>query len=178
MKTAKVISTKSRLPGASRVRRGFQTLELVFVLPVLILLLLAALEYGRVLTTRSGVIQAVTVAAREAGKGGNILDVTEAVNRVLAAHHVAITDVSGSGTKLLIQDGSGAISEFGDPNLSLPQPPAIGPDEVCVTLCIEIDAKRTDGRRSIIPSLDVLGFSRSGKHLSTRAVVKKEDRRV
>ena len=177
MKTIQMSSTR-RHPRTSGARRGFQALELAFVLPILALLLLTALEYGRMLMTRAGATQAVTVAAREAGKGGNILDVTEAVNRVLAVHHVAVTDALGSGTKIVVQDGNGATIEFGDPNLSLPQPASIGPDEVCVTLVLEFNAKRTDGRRPMVPSLDVLGFSRNGKHLSTRALVKKEDRRA
>lgn len=147
-------------------------LELLFALPLVTLLLVVALDYASVLMTREGLTHAVTVGAREAAKGGRIGDVVEAVNGVLAAHQITITDQRGSGTKLVVQDGCGPIAEYGDPNLSCQPSPCVRPNEVCVTVRIDSCAKKTDGLKPALASFDLLGLRKQG--FFVRSSVKKE----
>jgi hypothetical protein len=165
---------KRRYPGATNGRRGFQVLELLFAVPVLAFLLLATVEFGQVMMVRSGVTQAATVAAREAGKGGNLEHVTQAVDCVLAAYGVAISDKPGSGTKVVLHDGCGTVTEYGDPGMALCPLPAIQPDEIVATVWIHRSAKRADGRKLIAASHGVLGFAFDGKQLCMSSLVKKE----
>jgi hypothetical protein len=137
-------------------------------------LLLATVEYGQVMMVRSGVTQAATVAAREAGKGGDLEHVTRAVNCVLATYGVAISDAAGSGTKVILQDGCGTVTEYGDPGMAIRALPAIQPDEIVATVWINRSAKRADGHKLIAPSPVVLGFACDGKQLCVSSLVKKE----
>ncbi len=160
--------------GATNGRRGFQTLELLFAVPVLAVLLLAALQCGKAMMVRSGVVQAATLAAREAGKGASIGEVARAVNCVLAAYGIAITDRPGSGAKVTVQDGRGAVTQYGDPSMTVLAAPAIRGDETFATVWIKFDAKRTDGRRLIAPSCGALGLAFGENQFSASSLVKKQ----
>jgi hypothetical protein len=154
-------------------RRGFLSLEAALALPILIVLLLGALQYYRLLTLRSGLTQAATVAAREAGKGGDVADVARAINCVLAAYGIAISDAQGSGTKVVLQDGCCGTSEYGDPDLRRPREAALGPHEVLATLCIQFDAKRIDGSRLIVDTFGLLRAALQGKEICVRSLARK-----
>lgn len=65
MRTMRVLSM------SRRERRGFHTMELLLAVPILAVLFLAGLAYGRVMMLRSGLTYAATAGAREAGKGGD-----------------------------------------------------------------------------------------------------------
>lgn len=94
---------RSRRPGESR--RGFQVLELLFAIPVLFGLLIAALAYQRLLVVESGVTQAAIAGAREAGKGADDGEIACVVRHVLAAYGLAVDDRSDS---VLVQHGGQA----------------------------------------------------------------------
>ena len=166
------MTATQRLSESKRRRRGFQVVELVFALPLAVLLLFAALNYGSMLMIRNALTHAVTVGAREAGKGGNIDDVVEAVNGVLAVHQIAITDKPSSGTKVAVQGGDGHIAEYGDAKLSCGRSPSVQKNEVCVTVWVHADAKKTDGLSSALPCFDFLGLCKQGFRL--RASVNRE----
>lgn len=168
---AYMIETK-RLSRSNGRRRGFQTLELIFALPVAMLLLAASFSFGSMLMTRACLTHAVTVAAREAGKGGSVETVVDAVNDVLAANQIAITDERGSGTKIAVQDSGGQFTEYGDPNLSCRPSPFVQPNEVCVTLWIDPSATKSGGLKPVFARFDFLGLCRKGFCL--RASVNKE----
>lgn len=155
-------------------RRGVQVLELLLTIPVLVAVLLAAMEYGMVLIGRSTVTHAAAVGAREAGKGGNITDVVAAVNNVLTANRMAVTAGAGSGTKVILEDGSGGTSEFGDPGMLYTPPSAIDPDEVRVTAWIRFNALKTDGRTQFINAFNAFGFTLNGKEFQVKSLVKKQ----
>ncbi len=159
-------------------RRGFQVLELLFVLPVLALLLIAAMAYGGTLIVRSAVAHAATAGAREAGKGGDVQDVVGAINGVLAVHDMAISAAPGSGTKVVVQDGQGGTQEYGDPGLIAVPPCSLAADEVRVLIWINTDAKKIDGLRPVVPCVSVLGSSLLGGRLCVQSLVKKEEVRA
>lgn len=138
-------------------------MELLFALPVLVALLLAAVGYARVLMVRSAVTQAATVAAREAGKGASLEDIVAAVNRVLAVHRMAVSDAMGSGTKVMLDTGWTGHGEYGDSQLTLPPSPALLADEARVMLCVRI------------PGSNAFTAAVYGRHLSSTSIVKKED---
>jgi hypothetical protein len=168
------MTTKRRHPGTSNKRRGLQALELLFVVPVLMVLLLTAVQCGRAMMVRSGVVHAATMAAREAGKGAGIDDVAQAVNCVLAAHGIAVSDRRGSGTKVVVQDGRGTVRQYGDPSMTVLPAPALRDDETLATVWIKFDAKRTDGRRLLASSCGVLGLAFGEDRLSASSLVKKQ----
>ena len=104
--------TMQRRPLANRMRnrrRGVQTLELILVTPVLVLVLLAIVEYGVLNVTHAGITHAATVGARVAGKEStfdliptppDVYDPVEAVagevNKVLATVDIAIDGRPGA----------------------------------------------------------------------------------
>jgi hypothetical protein len=149
-------------------------LELLFAVPILFFLLIAACVYGQVMMVRCGVTQAATVAAREAGKGGDVQDVAEAVNRVLAAYGVAITDRAGSGTKVILDDGFSEVSEYGDPSMTYVKPRGIGAGEVLTTVWIKTSAKKADGTTAIVHSLGGLGTLLHSEQICVSSLVKKD----
>jgi hypothetical protein len=167
------MSSVRRPRSATCGRRGLVVLELLFVVPVLFVLLIAAVAYGRVLTVRCGVTQAATVAAREAAKGGNVWDVAKAVNGVLAAQGIAISDRRGSGTKVILQDGCGSLSEYGDPGMTYAKPPVIQPDEVLTTVWVKTTAKKIDMKSPVVDSLGGLGSVLHGGDICVSSLVKK-----
>lgn len=148
-------------------RRGIQVLELLFALPVLLGLLVAALAYQRMLIVQSGLTHAAIVGAREAGKGAGLCDVTRAVNQVLAAYGVAVSERSGS---VVVQDGQGCAAE--DDDTPHPAPLATGPREVRVTVCLTLGANKAAGKGSGI--FDVLAAAFQGKRMCASSLVSQE----
>ncbi len=155
-------------------RRGVATLELLFAVPVLLLLLLAAVVYGQVMVVRCGVTHAATVAAREVAKGASARDAAEAANRVLAVCGVAISDRPGSGAKVILHDGFGEVLEYGDPNMAYRKPQGIGAGEVLSTVWIDTAARTADGKSTIVPSLGGLSSVLHGGQICVSALVKKD----
>jgi len=154
-------------------RRGFQAVELLFVLPVMALLLVAAVQFGRTMTIRSSIMHAAILAAREAAKGSDVADVAEAVNCVLAAHGLAITDRPGSGTKLVLQEECKPAAQYGDPNMGGTISAAVRRDEILATVWVKPSAKRVDGRRLFASACDVLGLVSGGTQLTASALAKR-----
>lgn len=148
-------------------RRGIQVLELLFALPLLFGLLIAALAYQRMLIVESGVTQAAIVGAREAGKGADLDDVTRAVNHVLAAYGVAISKPSGA---VVVEHGQGPAAAYGDacPPATLPT----GLGEVRVTVCVTLGAGKAAGNGPGI--LDSLAAVFQGKRLCASSLVSHE----
>lgn len=167
------MNTKRPHRNANNTRRGLLALELLFAVPVLALVLLTALQCGKVMMVRCGVVQAATVAAREAGKGAGIEEVAQAVNCILAAHGIAVTDRPGSGTKVAVRSGRGTVKQYGDPRMVVLPAPATGGDETVATVWIEFDAKRTDGRKLLASSCGVLDLAFGEGRLSASSLVKK-----
>ncbi len=167
------MNTRQRQPRTDDPRRGFLTLELLYVVPVLVVVLAVTLQYGKAMVIRSSLVQAATVAAREAGKGAGIADVVQAVNLVLAIHGIAVSDRPGSGTKLVVQLGQAMVQEYGDAEISLPRT-ALRDDETLVAVWINFDARRSDGRKLLGDSCGALNLAFAGRGLGATALVRQE----
>jgi len=154
---------------ALRRRRGVITLELILVMPVLVIMLVAMVEYTTLMILQSTVTHAATVGAREAGKIADIDEVVEAVTVVLGANCIALDDAEGSGTKMILESGDELPIQFGDPALEcdVPEIP-LQPDEVRVTICVALTAT------PFCDALRSFGFSLFDKRLEISSLVKKE----
>lgn len=142
---------------------------MILALPVLVIMLVATVEYTTVMILQSTVTQAATVGAREAGKIADIDEVLEAVEAVLGVNCITVGDEEGSGTKVVLENGDDLTTVFGDPTLDceLPAVP-LDPDEVRVTVCVAMSAT------PLCDALRPWGFSWFGKRFEVSSVVKKE----
>ncbi len=152
-----------------RRRRGVATLELILVVLVFVVMLVALVEFTMLMILQSTVTHAATVGAREAGKIADIEEVVEAVQAVVGVNCITISAASGSGTKVVLEDGTNLTTQFGDLALDcqLPANP-LAPDEVRVTVCIEM------GATPVCDALRAFGFSLLGKRFQVSSLVKKE----
>lgn len=77
----KILSKQSE----RRNKRGFLTMELVFVLPILLLVIMALLEFCLLFFARSSVVEASRIGARHATyAGSSIEDIENEVRKVLS----------------------------------------------------------------------------------------------
>jgi hypothetical protein len=74
-------------------RRGSLTVELVLVLPILVLLLLAMIQFSLMLTARQQLLSASREGARMGARGGSAADIECAARRVLGDGSLAQADV-------------------------------------------------------------------------------------
>ncbi|NUQ64288.1 MAG: pilus assembly protein [Pirellulales bacterium] len=128
-------------------RAGVQTLELVLVTPVIVIVFVAAFQFGLVHWTQSAITHAATEGAREAGKDAPhqtpanlVVEIAGVVDAVLDPMGIDISNASGSGTRVTLEVG-GNTASFGDPtfNCNPPASPTLSSDEVRVTVCIKLD---------------------------------------
>ena len=151
---------RRRFPDAS------VTLEFILILPFLVVMLLAVAQFTVALLVRNAVSHAATVGAREAGKGEGIEEVARAVDAVLAGAHgievatvaiaagyppltASVTPVPDSRVRILLEvgqpdpQGRDAVDSFGVESLACapPDAPVIQPDEVRVTVCIDLSRR-------------------------------------
>ncbi len=152
-----------------RSRRGAATLELILVVPILLIVLVFSIQFGIVALYQAAVVHSATVAAREAGKGADFNTVVAAVQKVVDVHDIDIDDASGSGTKVVLEDGDAATMEFGDDNLSCPTPEnALDPKQVRVNVCVDLAATR------FCDALAAWGVTFAGRTLRASSLVVKE----
>jgi Flp pilus assembly protein TadG len=156
-----------RLP--KRRHRGVGTLELILTLPVVVVLLVATVEYTTVAVLQSVVTHAATVAARESGKCADINVAVHAAQTIVAKNYITISDTSGSGTMVTLEDGLLPAATYGDSALAGVDVPTSGiaADEVRVTLCVNLAAT------PLCDPLQAFGFSLAKCRLHASAVVKK-----
>jgi Flp pilus assembly protein TadG len=143
---------------------------MILITPVFVAMLVAAVEYVPVLIGQSTLTHAAGEGAREAGKGGNIDDVAAAVNKVLLANNLAVTNVPDSGTMVVLQDGPNTF-EFGDPNLTYQLPPSPACGEVRVTLYVLFSAAKIDSTIPMVSPFNVFGFTLNGKRFQVSSLV-------
>jgi hypothetical protein len=85
----------------SRDRRGALVIELLFVLPVLLLLILAMVQFSLTLFARQQLVAASREGCRVAALGGDLGEVERSVHRVLGTGRlgdaeIEVTDESGT----------------------------------------------------------------------------------
>ncbi len=88
-------STASKLPGrpSSTRRRGHLTLELLMVFPILLVLLLAMVEFSLILHARQQLLSASREACRVAALGGSAEAVQSEAKRCLGEGRLGDADV-------------------------------------------------------------------------------------
>jgi Flp pilus assembly protein TadG len=159
---------QSTSPSARRRRRrqGVQTLELVIVLPILITVLIAGIQYGIAMVVEQAVVQAATVGAREAGKGANINDLQAVVEAVLYPHDIKI----GQCASVVLEDPQAAppVQQAGALTCAPCSAPDLVAGEVRVTVCVDLSKK------PFLNALKSIGICNDGKRFVVSSVVKKE----
>jgi|YNPNPStandDraft_1061719.scaffolds.fasta_scaffold69776_2 hypothetical protein len=150
--------------GLAGRRRGSLTVELILVLPILILVCLATIQFGILMTVHQAVTHAATAAAREAAKGASISQLGCIVNQVLKPHNLTV----GNCVSVVLEDG---VAPDPEQVGTVPCPPAGSPlpgNSVRVSVCVDTDCK------PFINPLSSFGFSLANRILCERAVVPKE----
>ena len=158
-------------PGNASYRRrarGAVTLEFILVLPVLVMLIVAAVQYGIDMVVRQAVSQAAMEGARQMGKRASAADAVAKVEEILAVHGLAVAP--GSGVRVVTEDGIFLPQNFGDLTVGS-TPPAPGPNaaEARVTVSLELT---TSPLQNYLNSLGIVDFSNKRFQISTQ--VRKE----
>ena len=154
-----------------RNRRGVATLELILVVPILLIVLIFSIQFGIVAIYQATVTHAATVAAREAGKGADLQTVVEAVRTIVGIQGIDITDDTGSGTKVVLEDGDSGDPPlvFGDPLFDCPTPENDpDPIQVRATVCVDLMVTRFSD------ALASWGVTFAGRRLKASSLVMKE----
>ncbi len=130
-------------PTRRPTRRGVQILEFILALPILVIVTMAALQFGSLAVVQHTVSHAANEAAREAAKLSpgttpqQRADYAATVaNAILAMHNVAIDP----DNRLVLQDGDdpGNDGEVGDPTLPFSATPAPDLGQIRVIVVIEL----------------------------------------
>ncbi|MCS7272390.1 MAG: pilus assembly protein [Gemmataceae bacterium] len=154
-----------RIRSKTHRRRGSLTVELILVLPILILVCLATIQFGILMTVHQAVTHAATVAAREAAKGASIAQLKCIVEEVLAPHCLSVGDC----VSVVLEDGVGTPDAEQIGNVPCPLPSqALPTNSVRVSICVDTSC------RPFINPLSSFGFSLANRILCERAVVPKE----
>lgn len=166
------MNTQDRSPE-NRHRRGLIVLELVIVLPVILIFLAAAIEFGLIICGIQQVEMAsragAKIAAEDATLGTAVAlpaAVKSAVDRVLASGAIGVNDGSGNACNILLRHNvppttTPLISQSpftcpcNSPTSNLPASP---PYYVRVTVCVELS--------KLTPNLlGTFGFSTANKYV-------------
>lgn len=159
---------RSSLLRSSRRRNGSVTLEVALILPLLVLLTIATIQFAVFTTVEQAVVHAATVAAREAAKGASVDELVDVVETVLAPHGVKID--TGAGTSILLEDPQATPPSvqrgtFPCQPAALPAAPVSG--EVRVTISVDM------GSKPFLNALKYLGIDHTGQPFSVSSLAKK-----
>lgn len=162
--------------GAKNRRHGVQVLELILVTPVIVILLVATIQFGSVHLIQSAITHAATVGAREGAQEATVAEVALEVDEVLEPHGIDVVNGGSpvAGTKVILEVGTD-VTQFGDPSftVSAPQPPefpALGPAEVRATVYVKLDKTPIIN----VNALEDFGFIFPGEYFQISAVAKLE----
>lgn len=147
-------------------RRGVLTLEAILILPILILVTLAGIEFGVLVLGRQAVSHAATVAVREAAKGADMDELETVIERVLRLHNITVGDCAS----FVLEDPTATtpVEQRGAFGCCHPSTPSLDLDEVRVTVCVEM------GKRPFLNALKSFGLDLSGRRMVATAFAKKE----
>jgi Flp pilus assembly protein TadG len=111
------------------------TLEVILVLPILLIVFLAALQFGILMVVQQAVAHAATVGAREAAKGADIDEVACVVNQMLSPHALTVP----CNASVVLEDPAGTPTQQrrGSTTCNPPPGPTLDSDEVRVTVCVD-----------------------------------------
>lgn len=157
----------SVLRRVPRRRQGSITLEVALILPILVLLTIATIQFAVFSTVEQAIVHAATVGAREAAKGASVDELVCVVETVLAPHGVVI----GEHASVLLEDpaASPPSVQRGTPLCTPAASPAgPGPGQVRVTVCVDM------GYKPFLNALKYLSIDYTGKRFSISSLAKKE----
>ena len=147
-------------------RRGVITLEFILVFPILLILLLASIQFGQMILVEQAVSHAATVGAREAGKWATMAEVVDSVNQVLATRGIEI----GQEASVVVEDPEliPAVRQAGEPACIPPSPPDLVPGDIRVSVCVDAASQ------PLCNLLRCFGFDMTGRHFECSSFVRKE----
>ncbi len=120
-------------------RRGSATLELILVLPILLIITFAIVQFSITMLVEQAVSHAATVGAREAAKGADSEELACVIRAVLAPHGITIGDCASVtledplATNPVVTEGTfpcGACAE-----------PVLEDGAIRVTVCVDMTKK-------------------------------------
>jgi hypothetical protein len=137
------------------------------ILPMLVIATVVILQFAVAVVVKQAVSHAATVAAREAGKGADMEELVDAVDTVLRIHGITV----GPHASVVLEDpeASEPVQQRGDVDCPPLAEPSLDPDEVRVTVCVELCGP------PLLGALCPFGITFVGKHIRVRSVVTKED---
>jgi Flp pilus assembly protein TadG len=143
------------------------TVETLVILPVLLIITIAIIEFGIVLSVGQAVNQAAIQGAREAAKGATTPEVRAVVEQVLSGYSITLDSDEAS---LIIEDPP-ATDTVPDPLELDCDPPALSlaGTNVRVTVCVSPQAAVP-----ITGQLESFGLSFFGRMLTKSAVAQRE----
>jgi hypothetical protein len=157
-------------------RRGVQVLELILVTPVIVILLVATVQFGSVHIIQSAVTHSATVGAREGAQGATVEEIAVEVDEVLAPHGIDVIDgtTPGAGTWIVLEVED-AVTEFGDLSFDPPTPieqgfSALAAGEVRVTVYVKLEQTPVVN----VEALKNFGFTFPGDYFQVSSVTKLE----
>jgi hypothetical protein len=156
-----------RIGSARRQRRGAVTLEFILCLPVLVILLVAAVQYSTAMVVRQAVSQAAIEGARQLGKRASAASAVASVEEILAVH--GFTVAPGSGVRVVTEDGVGLLQNFGDLTVGS-TPPAPGPTPVDARVTISVKLTQSPLQNF----LNAFGINFTGRRFQISSQVRKE----
>ncbi len=121
---------------------GVQTLELLLVTPVIVIMLIAIMEFGTLHIVQSAVTNAANEGARRAGQGADMDDIVAAVQEVVALNKITISAAANAGTDVVLERGSLPAAHYNsNPGFTTvtPTPATVDPNEVRVTVFVGLD---------------------------------------
>jgi hypothetical protein len=157
---------RSILLCRNRGRDGSITLEVALILPLLVLLTIATIQFAVFTTVEQAVVHAATVAAREAAKGASVDELVRVVETVLAPHGVSIPE--GAAVRLEDPQADSVSVQVGSlPCEPAATPAALVPGEIRVTVSLDM------GKKPFLNALKYIGIDHSGQPLSISSLAKK-----
>ncbi len=144
-------------------RSGSTTLQIIFVLPILLITLIATIQIGFLITLKQAVSHAASVATREAGKGADLDGVVCVVNSVLRPHTLAVGECVG----VILEDGD-TVEQAGSAPCAPPDSPTLAAGQVRVSVCVDLSKQPFAG------SLNRMGICTLAKAIRYSSVVEKE----
>ena len=147
-----------------RKRRGAVTLEGIIVFSILLIATLAVFQFGFAMVVRQTTAHAATVAAREAAKNADAMELIGVIDAVFQAHDIHV----GDGASFVLEVGVTPPILEGDIPCAPPAMPTLTSNEVRVTVCVAMD------RRPFINPLGTLGASFVGRTFQASSLVRSE----
>jgi Flp pilus assembly protein TadG len=149
----------------------------LFIVPLLMLAVVATVEFGAILQVRQSVATAAIEGVRTAAMGGNLNDVTTTVNQIMALHTVVIT-ANSTDANIVLELPNQQPQQLTQFTATGTGPPLVAsPAEVRVTVSLSYTPQgmASAWQGGLLPDFLVLfGFPLSGQTFNSSALSVKE----